>query len=129
MPDLVTNHTNLCHWSYCSWGQSRIAQNYNAKCRKFVSEWVSDRQLIHSIKSQSYRAAWERQYSALIAMYTACFLFTHTATCCATYRDCFQLVICPSCEMSFWPVSISYSPSSVPFAVAFQHSTSAATIR
>jgi len=36
------------------------------------------------------------------------------------YRDSFQLVMCPSCEMSFWPVSISYSPSSVPFAVACQ---------
>ena len=51
----------------------------------------------------------------------------HAATRCVSeklrYRDCLQLVMWPSCEMSFWPVSISYSPLSVPFAVACQHST------
>ena len=45
------------------------------------------------------------------------------------YRDSFQLVMCPSCEMSRWPVSISYSPSSVPFAVACQsHVTSISSL-
>jgi len=45
------------------------------------------------------------------------------------YRDSLQLVTRPSCEMSFCPVSISYTPSSVPFAVACQCSTLIAAVQ
>ena len=43
-----------------------------------------------------------------------------TRSCQQTDRDCLKLVTRPSCEMSRSPVSISYQPSSVPFAVACQ---------